>query len=50
MNDVPSQHPIVYPGQFEGTNQSNDIWNDPDLVPPPVVTLDGEDYDQDNYF
>jgi hypothetical protein len=37
----------VYHHDFDQTNDSakpNDIWNDPDLVPPPVVILDQEDY------
>ena len=47
--DAPRQNPI----NFEDTNQTHnsqlDIWNDPDLVPPPVTTLDDDMHD-DAYF
>ena len=48
MNDkpkivAPQTNQPMFHQDFEQTNdsaQQNDIWNDPDLVPPPVVMLD----------
>ena len=44
--------PAVYQRNFEVTNDSSkhphDIWNDPDLVPPPVVMLDDQEDEYGN--
>ena len=29
--------------KFQGTESQMDLWNDPDLIPPPVVMLEDED-------
>ncbi len=37
---------ILYHKEFDKTVESaqpHDVWNDPDLVPPPVVMLDQEE-------
>lgn len=28
------------------SSQQNDVWNDPDLIPPPVVMLDDDEEDE----
>jgi hypothetical protein len=47
MNEQPRiivpKKSLVYHKDFELTGESanpNDVWNDPELVPPPVVMLD----------
>lgn len=36
--------------KFQGTESHIDIWNDPDLVPPPVVMLDEIEEDQQHEY